>query len=272
MSTLLQTERQGPAVVVTIDHPPSNLVDRSFLAGLADLLESAEADPSVKTLVFQSADPDFFLMHGDVEAILGIPPGAHQPASQPNAAAALFERLSLSRLVSIGAVDGAARGGGCEFLCALDLRLGSPRTVIGQPEVAMGILPGAGGTVRWPRLVGRARALELLLTGRDIEARECLDIGWLTALIPSDQVLEEAVRLAQRIGAMPGPSIAAVKQVVNVSLMELHNPLTVESDELGRLIAEGGHREPMRRFLDAGGQTRGGETRRMQEILLATIG
>ena len=259
-------------MVVTIDHPPSNLVDRSFLAALADLLGSADADDSVKTLVFRSADPDFFLMHGDVEAILRIPPGAHQPAREPNPAASLFERVTLSRLVSIGVVDGAARGGGCEFLTALDIRLGSPRTVIAQPEVAMGILPGAGGTVRWPRLIGRARALELLLTGRDIAADEALIIGWLNALVPSDQLVDRALELARRIGAMPARSIAAIKQVVNVSLTDLHDSLTVESDQLGRLIAEGGHQEPMRRFLAAGGQTRDSETRRMQEILRATIG
>jgi enoyl-CoA hydratase/carnithine racemase len=258
--------------VVTIDHPPSNLVDRPFLAAVAELLESKEADESVKTLVFRSADPDFFLMHGDVEAILGIPPGAHQPRPEPNAAAALFERLSLSRLVSIGVVDGAARGGGCEFLSALDIRIGSPRTLIGQPEVVMGILPGAGGTVRWPRLVGRARALELLLTGRDLQAEECLNIGWLTALLPSDQLLDASIQLAQRIGAMPGRSIAAIKQVVNASLTDRDDPLTLESNELSRLMAEGGHREPMRRFLAAGGQTREAETTRMQEVLRATAG
>ena len=259
-------------MVVTIDHPPSNLVDGLFLAALADLLGSAEADDAVKTLVVRSADPDFFLMHGDVEAILRIPTGAYQPVREPNAAASLFERLSLSRLLSIAVIDGAARGGGCEFLTALDIRFGSPRTVIGQPEVAMGILPGAGGTVRWPRLVGRARALELLLTGRDIQADEALAIGWLNALLPSDHLLEGALELAQRIGAMPAPSIAAIKRVVNVSLTDLHDSLTVESDELGRLIAEGGHQEPMRRFLAAGGQTRDSETKRMEEVLRATIG
>jgi enoyl-CoA hydratase/carnithine racemase len=272
VSTSLSTERLGPVTLVTIDHPPSNLVDGAFLAALADLLGATEADDSVKTLVFRSADPDFFLMHGDVEAILRIPRGPHQQASEPNAAASLFERLSLSRLVTIGVVDGAARGGGCEFLTALDVRLGSPRTVIGQPEVAMGILPGAGGTVRWPRLVGRSRALELLLTGRDIQADEALTMGWLNALIPSDQLLETALGLAQRIGAMPTASIAAVKRVVNASLTGRPDSLTVESDELGRLLAEGSHQEPMRRFLAAGGQTRAAETKDMEGILRATIG
>ena len=126
-------------------------------------------------LLFRSADPDFFLMHGDVEAILAMPTGQYAPQTEPNVAAATFERLSAGRLLTIGLLDGAARGGGCEFLSALDLRLGSPRAVIGQPEVAMGILPGAGGSSRWPRLVGRGRALEILLSGRDVEAQEALD-------------------------------------------------------------------------------------------------
>jgi enoyl-CoA hydratase/carnithine racemase len=169
-------------------------------------------------------------------------------------------------------VNGAARGGGCEFLTALDLRLGSPRTLIGQPEVAMGIIPGAGGTARWPRLIGRSRALELLLTGRDVEADEALEIGWLNAVFPSDQLVDRALELAQRIGAMPAPSIAAIKRVVNASLAGLSDALVAESDELGRLIADGGHQERMRRFLAAGGQTRDAETRRMEEIVRATIG
>jgi enoyl-CoA hydratase/carnithine racemase len=272
VSALLKTERLGPVVLVTIDHPPSNLVDRAFLVGLAGLLDSMEADDSIKSLVFRSADPDFFLMHGDVESILRMPTGVHEPAREPNAAASLFERLSRGRLVSIGVVDGAARGGGCEFLTALDLRLGSPRVVIGQPEVAMGIIPGAGGTARWPRLIGRSRALELLLTGRDVGAEEALAIGWLNAVIPSDHLMDRALELARRIGAMPASSIAAVKRVVNASLAGLSDALVAETDELGRLIAEGGHQERMRRFLAAGGQTRDSETQGMEEIMRATIG
>jgi enoyl-CoA hydratase/carnithine racemase len=262
VSALLQTERFGPVILVTIDHPPSNLVDGAFLAALAGLLGSTDADASIKSLVFRSADPDFFLMHGDVETILRIPTGGYEPAREPNAAASLFERLSRGRLVSIGVVDGAARGGGCEFLTALDLRFGSPRAVIGQPEVAMGIIPGAGGTARWPRLIGRGRALELLLTGRDVEADEALAIGWLTAVIPSEQLLDRALELAQRIGAMPSPSIAAIKRVVNASLTSLNDALLAESDELSRLIAEGGHQERMRaswpRVARPGSPRRGG--------------
>src|SRR4051794_31742781 len=186
----------GGVASVTIDNPPTNLVNAAFGQSLGALLDEAEADEDVRVLVFGSADPDFFLMHGDVEGILAIPTGPFSPRDEPNAMAALLERLHRSALVSIGMVDGAARGGGAEFVTALDLRYGSPRAVFGQPEVPMGILPAAGGTSRLPRLVGRGRALELILTGRDVGAEEALAIGWLDAVHPVDVLAQEVDRVA----------------------------------------------------------------------------
>jgi enoyl-CoA hydratase/carnithine racemase len=254
-------------VVVTIDHPPTNLVDAAFVAGLVGLLDAVERDGSVRVVVFRSADPDFFLMHGDVESLLRIPRSRHTPPDTPNVAAATFQRLSSASFVSIGAVDGAARGGGCEFLTALDLRYGTARTVIGQPEVPMGILPGAGGTVRLPRLLGRARALEVILTGSDYTAHDALALGWLNALVSSHDLDAHVLGIARRIATMPPGSVAAVKRVVDRSLGDLHDALVAESDALGQLTSAGAHHDPMRRFLDAGGQTREGETTRMTAIL-----
>jgi enoyl-CoA hydratase/carnithine racemase len=210
-------------------------------------------------------------MHGDVESILKIPRSEHQPTHAPNVAAAAFERLSSAPYVSIGLVDGAARGGGCEFLTALDLRYGTPRTVIGQPEVPMGILPGAGGTSRLPRIVGRDRALEMILTARDYGADEALALGWLTGVVDASVIDAHVLSIARRIAAMPAASIAAVKRVVGISLGSLDAALVAESDALGALTASGAHHEPMRRFLDAGGQTREGETRRMDQIVASML-
>jgi enoyl-CoA hydratase/carnithine racemase len=267
----LRSEVEGGVAVVTIDHPPTNLVDGPFIVGLLGLLGDVEADEAVKVLVFRSADPDFFLMHGDVELLVAVPAGEHEAVTVPNVAAATFERLASGRLVSIGILDGAARGGGCEFLSALDFRFGSPRAVIGQPEVPMGILPGAGGTARWPRLVGRSTALEILLTGRDVHASEALRLGWLHRMAPSARMADEAMALARRIARMPAGSIAAVKQVVDASLSGMADALTAESDALARLMAAGAHHDPMRRFLDAGGQTRDGERLRMATIVDAML-
>jgi enoyl-CoA hydratase/carnithine racemase len=267
----LTWEVEAGVATVTIDHPPLNLVDGEFIGELIGLLAQVEADPNVRVLLFRSADPDFFLMHGDAALIAQIPAGEYVPQTEPNIAAATFDRLSGGRLVSIGLLGAAARGGGCEFLSALDIRVGSQRAVVGQPEVAMAILPGAGGTARWPRLVGRGRALELILTGRDIGAEEAYAIGWLDLLVAHDELDLEGLRLARRIAAMPAGSVAAVKRVVDVSLTGIGSALVAENDALTQRLASGEHREAIGRFLAAGGQTRDGERERMAEIVDATI-
>lgn len=269
---VLTTAVSAGVATVTIEHPPTNLVDAAFIGALIELLARVEPDPDVRVLLFRSADPDFFLMHGDVEAILQMPTGQYTPQTEPNIAAATFERLSSGRLLTIGLLDGAARGGGCEFASALDLRLGSLRAVIGQPEVAMGILPGAGGSSRWPRIVGRGRTLEILLSGRDVEAQEALAIGWLDRLVPADELDAEGLKLAGRIAAMPLHSIAAVKRVVDISLSSLEPALVAESDAFAELTSNGYHQAPMRAFLAAGGQTREGETRHMADLMAAMTG
>ncbi len=269
--SVLTTSIDAGVATVTIDHPPSNLVDGTFIGALMELLASVEHDPAVRVLLFRSADPDFFLMHGDVEQILAMPIGQYTPQLEANVAARTFQRLSSGRLLTIGLLDGAARGGGCELLSALDLRMGSTRAVIGQPEVPMGILPGAGGTARWPRLVGRARALDILLSGRDVAAQEALEIGWLDWLVPAAGLEAEGAKLAHTIAAMPANSIAAVKRVVDVSLGSLDPALVAESDALADLTSHGYHHARMRAFLAAGGQTRQGETHRMSELLAAMV-
>jgi enoyl-CoA hydratase/carnithine racemase len=266
----LRTTSDGGVTVVTIDHPPSNLVDGPLIGGLLGVLDAATAD-GARVLVFRSADADFFVMHGDVNGILAVPTGEHMRATEPNVAAATFQRLAAGPWVTIGLIDGAARGGGCELLSALDFRFGTSRTVIGQPEVPMGILPGAGGTARWPRVVGRSRALDILLTGRDIDADEALALGWLHALVPAEALEAEGMALARRVAAMPPASVAAVKRVVDISLAGLDAALVAESDALAALMASGAHHVPMRRFLAAGGQTRAGEAERMAAILDAML-
>jgi enoyl-CoA hydratase/carnithine racemase len=263
----LRWEVTAGVAEVVIDHPPTNLVDGPFIAALAGLVDALEADDAVRVVVFTSADPDFFLMHGDVHGILAIPPGEHVPVTEPNVAAALFDRVHRSRLVSIGVLDGAARGGGAEFLAALDLRYGSERALLGQPEVAMGILPGAGGTARLPHLLGRGRALEVILTGRDVGAEEARRIGWLDAVHPRAGLLDVVRELAARIASMPPASVAAVKRVVDRSLASFPDGLVAETDAFGALTAGGLHIVRMQRFLDAGGQTREAETEHWNTLL-----
>lgn len=270
---VLRVATEGAVAVVTIDNPPTNLVGGPFIGSLIAFVGALAADLSITVVVFRSADPDFFLMHGDVEQLANAPRRAYEPATAPNVAAATFERLRESRVVSIGMIDGQARGGGAEFLTALDLRVGSERTVLGQPEVPMGILPGAGGTSRLPRLLGRSRALDLILTARDVDANEALSIGWIDRLVPSVDIESHTMALARHIARMPAASIAAVKRVVDISLREaeLAVALTAETDALGQLMALDTREINMRRFLDAGGQTREAELTRNASLIQAML-
>ena len=270
---VLRVAADGPVSVVTIDNPPTNLVGGPLISGLIAFLDALDRDHDVKVVVFRSADPDFFLMHGDVEMLMNAPRRNHVPATEPNVAATTFERLRRSRVVSIGMIDGHARGGGAEFLTALDLRIGSERTVLGQPEVPMGILPGAGGTSRLPRLLGRSRALDIILTARDVHADEALAIGWIDRLVSRADLENHTMALARHIARMPTQSIAAVKRVVDISLGadDLVVALTAETDALGGLMALDTREANMRRFLAAGGQTREAELTRNAALIEAML-
>lgn len=260
---VIDVERDGGVAIATIDHPPANLIDGPFFMALLDILRELQADDDVRVLILRSADPDFFMMHGDVELLRHTaPPFEH--STEPNIAAVTFDGLRTGRLVTIGLLDGIARGGGCEVLCGTDLRFGSERALIGQPEVALGIIPGAGGTAKMREAIGRGRTLDILLTGRDVTAEELYAIGWLDRLVPSAELDAVALAAAHRIAAMPAESVAAVKRVVDAPP---ETALVVESNEVARLLAGGGHQDRMARFVEAGGQVRKEETTRMQSII-----
>ena len=244
---------------VVIDHPPKQLVDGALIGGLIGLLNAVEAaneaGDDVSVLVFESADPEFFLMHGDVEQILAMEAPADVPA-EPNMAAVTFDRCRTIGVATIGMIDGVARGGGSEFLLSLDMRFAGPRTMLGQPEVAMGIIPGASGTQRLARLVGRSRALEIVLSGNDVNAEEAAAIGYVNRVLPSDELRAHTAQVARRIAASPRLSIAKAKQAVDAALGPVEPGLLTETQAMMACSATGQHVPLMQRFLDAGGQTR----------------
>ena len=255
----LVERRSGAVVHVTVDHPPHQLVDGSFLASLIGLLDRLDGDPMVRAVVFRSADPEFFLMHADVHQLLALPDRTYEPVTAPNIAAATFARLTGAPYLSVGVIEGAARGGGAEFLAALDLRIATPAARLGQPEAPMGILPGAGGTARLAHLLGRAAALDVIVTGRDVTASEAHRLGWVDHVVDGD-LDEFLAALLRRVAGVPAASIAAVKRVVDISLSDgLAAGLVAESDERARRMADGEYRARMQAFVDAGGQTREGE-------------
>ena len=242
---------------VTIDHPPINLFDLTLFLDLGRLVPLLEEDPEVQVIVFQSADPEFFIAHADVHWILTLPEAKPAPLVEIGPFLALLERVRRMPKVSIGAIAGIARGGGSEFLLSLDMRFAArTRTRLGQPEVALGIIPGGGGTQRLARLVGRARALEIVLGCGDVDAEEAAAIGYVNRVLGDDELMPFVRALAERIAGMPPEAVRLAKEAVDCALPDVVPGLLAEGDRFNESVALPGARARMREFLERGGQTR----------------
>lgn len=213
-STLRRTDSNGIATI-EFDHPPINLIDRDGVIDLLKLAKALEADNDTRVVIFRSANPEFFFAHFDLAAQLGKPV-PELPEGQASLLSNLFTRFSRLPQVTIGELRGRARGAGSEFLLALDMRFASlENAVLGQPEVAVGLLPGAGGTVRLAQLLGRGRALEVCLAGEDFDAATAERYGWINRAVKDAELSRHCQALAERIAGFPASGIAHVKAVVD---------------------------------------------------------
>jgi enoyl-CoA hydratase/carnithine racemase len=243
----------------TIDHPPMNLWDGPLTRDLSRVISGFVADDDARVLVLTSADDEYFIAHADVEMIAAMPPEATATTGQPAPINRLLEQLRLAPKVSIALIRGIARGGGSEIALACDLRFVTPDARLAQPEVALGIIPGAGGTQRLTRLVGRARALEVVLACSDVTGEEAAAIGYVNRVLGDDEIEGFVRDLAQRIASMPAYAVAAAKRAVDAALGDPTPGLIVEGEAFHDTRTEPEAAERMRRFLDGGGQTRDGE-------------
>jgi enoyl-CoA hydratase/carnithine racemase len=243
---------------VTIDNPPINLLDRKLRGDLEAFARRVATDATVRAIVVDSADADFFIAHTDATPFLGrltdTPPPRSDTLGEGYAVRELFYGLPQA---TIAKVEGRCRGGGNEFALALDMRFAAlGRAVFCQFEVAVGCVPGGGGTQRLPRLVGRGRALEMLLGCDDIDADLAERYGLVNRALPPETIGPFVERLALRIASFPADSIRLVKQAVRAAEAGLHAGLLEEQACAGEALATAGARERLPRFLDLGGQTR----------------
>lgn len=201
---------------VTFDHPPINTITARTVAELAELIGLVEEDRDLNVVVFDTANPDFYLAHYDTEhdpsrtTALGIgPTGMHAWLD-------LLVRLSRAPVVSIASIRGRARGAGSEFVLACDLRFASrENTLLGQFEVGTGLVPGGGPMARLPRLVGRGRALEILLVADDLDGLRAEQYGYVNRVIPDDQLDDEVGQIASRLSCFDHEAIARTKSYVD---------------------------------------------------------
>jgi enoyl-CoA hydratase/carnithine racemase len=246
---------------VTIDHPPINLFDLQLMLELDRVGREMSDDVGVRVVVVDSADPDFFIAHADVELILGLPTddvGLHDELSPFHAVMELFRTLPKA---TIAVIEGIARGGGSEWAMAFDMRYAAlGKAVFGQPEVAVGIIPGGGGTQRLPRLVGRGRALEVILGGMDIDAATAETWGYVDRALPPDELRRFVDKLAARIASFPPGAIANAKRAVDAALdvsgNDVATGLRIEDQLFRETLAQPVARQRLQAVIDAGAQTR----------------
>jgi enoyl-CoA hydratase/carnithine racemase len=262
------TVRQERAVLFAeLAAPPMNLLGPELVRDLVSLIQRAEADDAVRVLVFTSADPDYFISHVDVTRISEYRAEAAKLTGEASIAL-LFRHLSASRLVTIAQIEGRVRGAGSEFVLACDMRFAARESAIfGQFEPAFGVLPGGGGAQHLARLLGRARALEVMLSAEDYDAELAERYGWINRALPADALGDFVRSLAHRIAGFPAAGHVAVKDRVDAIALAPAEDFRRDSD-----LFDEGVRDPEAQGRIGAAMTRGFQTRHAEMALARMLG
>ena len=223
---------------VTFDHPPINLIDQVMIGELGELLAEVERNQEPAVLVFNSADPDYFLAHYDIAADPGLvnslpagPTGFHPWVD-------ILVRVSRLPAVTISAIRGRARAAGSELVLATDVRFASrERAVLGQVEVGFGAIPGGGPASRLPGLVGRGRTLEILLGGEDFDGELAERYGYVNRAIPDDEFEDFVDRFACRVSTFDRQALADIKHFVNEVSLPADEGFPPQMDAFWKAVA-----------------------------------
>ncbi|MFD2792968.1 enoyl-CoA hydratase/isomerase family protein [Promicromonospora vindobonensis] len=271
----LDVKRQDGVLWVSIDAPPVNLMTAQLMLDLDAVAASAENDPDLHVIVVQSTNPEFFLAHGDLSFVEDPATYAALPIAEETLVGTgpmmrLHERWRRLPQTTIAKVAGLTRGGGSEFVSSLDLRFAALETAaFGQFETLMGIVPGAGATAHLPRLVGRARALEIVLTGGLVDAATAERWGWVNRALPAAELDAYVEWVALTIATLPDGVRAAATEAIDAADGPLEDALRAEDRLLGETFTAASG-ELARAALAAGAHTREVELD-IEEVLRANL-
>ncbi len=246
----LLVECQDGVAEVTLNRPEvRNALNEATLRELGEVFTGLTGDPAVRAVILTGAGDRAFAAGGDIAAVVNFSP--LQARDFARLAQQVLDRVEQCSKPVIAAINGFAVGGGCELAMACDLRVAAETARFGQPEINLGILAGWAGTQRLPRLVGKGRALELLLTGEVIDAEEAWRIGLVNRVVPATELLPTARELARALAAKPTTATRFTKAAVHNGLeMDSCRAAGYESDLFALCFATADQKEGMRAFLE----------------------
>lgn len=246
----LTIERDGAVAVLTVTRPAVlNALNNETITELESAVRALTADDEVRVAILTGAGDKAFIAGADIGELAVLNPvTAEALAARGHALCHAIERMGKP---VIAAINGYALGGGCELAMACTLRVAAETARLGQPEIALGLLPGYGGTQRLPRLVGSGRALELMLTGAPIDAQEAWRIGLVNRVVPRDELMPQAVELARKIAAQAPIAVRYILAAVREGLgMTLVDGCAHEAGLFGLAAATSDWREGTSAFLE----------------------
>src|SRR5712691_2378425 len=250
MGELVRLEVADGIGNIRLDRPPVNALNDQLTAELADAARSAASSDEVRAVIIYGGEK-VFAAGADIKEMAEA-----SYADMATRASGLQSALSLVAAIGkpvVAAITGYALGGGLELALAADFRVAGESARLGQPEILLGVIPGAGGTQRLPRLVGPARAKDIVFTGRFVGAAEALAMGLVDKVVPDGDVYQAALAMVQRYAAGPALALRAAKQAIDEGLeVDLDTGLEIERLNFAGLFATQDQRTGMRSFVENG--------------------
>jgi enoyl-CoA hydratase/carnithine racemase len=250
MGQFVRLEIDGAVGTIRLDRPPMNAINEQVTEELGDVAARVTQDERVRAVVLWGGDK-VFAAGADVKMMADMTPREVKPMI--TALQDVYTLVEEIPKVTIAAISGYALGGGCELALCADFRFAAEDARIGQPEILLGIIPGAGGTQRLPRLVGTSRAKELIFTGRHLPAEEAQRIGLVDRVFPPQKVYDQAVEAAREFATGPTAALRAAKVAVNRGARgDVQTGLILEREVFSGLFSTEDQKEGMRSFLEKG--------------------
>lgn len=246
---VIQVIKENGVATITLNRPPINPLNSQVFKELSQAVDELQSDASVKVVIITGAGNKAFAAGADITEMANLTPVEVYNFSQVSRFA--FEKLENLGKPVIAAINGLALGGGCELALCCDFRMAADTAKFGQPEINLGIIPGAGGTQRLPRLIGVAKAKELIFLGDIFDASVALSLGLVNKVVPADSLLEEAQKLALKLASKPSVAMSMAKSAINTGInLDISSALTLEVQCFVTAFASDDRKEGIGAFME----------------------